>query len=111
MDNRVLSLIALVALTGFYTSASAQEAKVCTITRDAPIISRSIGEYKALIQAGMKEEADKELACTAAKGSKVVVRNFGETESGAGDVSAHIVSGPQKECVGRLLPDYYTCPE
>ena len=103
--------MAVLFVAAFCTLAFAEEAKVCTITRDAPVINRSIGEYQALIQAGMKDEADKQLACTAPKGSKVVIQDFGETESGAGDVSAHIVSGPQKECVGRLLPGYYSCPD
>ena len=92
-------LLALLAVPAF-----AQD-KVCTITRDAPVIRAFLSEeYDALMKAGMKDKAAKDVACMVPKGSKVVIADFG-----ASYVSAHVVSGSQEGCVGNLARRYYSC--
>ena len=82
-----------------------QDSKVCTITRDAPVIRAFLSEdYDALMKAGMKDKAAKDVACMVPKGTKVVIADFG-----APYVSAHVVSGPQGGCVGNLARRYYSC--
>jgi hypothetical protein len=102
---RLVALLATIAASLLWSSSFGQETKVCTITHDAPIIRVFLSEdYDALMTAGMKDKAAKDVACVVPKGTKVVIADFG-----AAYVSAHVVSGPQDGCVGNLARRYYSC--
>lgn len=98
-------MLATVVVSLLSAPSFGQESKVCTITRDAPIIRAFLSEdYDALIKAGLKDEAAKDVACVVPKGSKVVIADFG-----APYVSAHVVSGPDDGCIGNLARKFYSC--
>ncbi|MHB8380750.1 MAG: hypothetical protein ACYDC3_00210 [Candidatus Binataceae bacterium] len=101
----LVAMLAIIVASLLSDPSFGQDSKVCTITRDAPLIKAFLSEdYDALTKAGMKAEAAKDVRCMVAKGTKVVIM-----DSGAPYVTAHVVSGPQDGCVGNLTRKFYSC--